>query len=338
MAQHEINRLASTADALSATQANMSQEIHSVRGMFNSIASQIPASAMLTSPSNAVTVNPTTAPPGYPMYGNSMGTNNFQSTPTGNTNTMAPGVQSYQVNANTVPTFDYNKLSAEQQQLLILNMNKLNGTLNYLENAVKDHDQLISDFQHRLNENDQYLRRNSLLAIGMKPPTEKEKLRGFKFADFVCEELNKLYGDKLTHPLSSEKHIDAAHVLPTRNKKKTVIIIQFISRIVRNEVFYAKRVLKQTGISICEHLTTHQLKLLDKTRNVLGKNVPVWTNQGTIFALVDNKKIPIRHDNDLKRLYYNNISHDRQSYSGNQTQYYTEHSTPQESSKTEKPA
>ena len=172
---------------------------------------------------------PTTAiPPGYMNHL----TSKFQAAP-----------------STAIPSGYINHLTTEQQQLLILQVNKLNQTIAFLENEWKTFDRLLADFEYELNEIKQYMRRNSLLIHGLCIPKDgnNKPLKGYAFADYVCEELNKHLSHVLVHKLSSDKHIDAAHVLPTQNKKKPVIIVKFMSKLVRNDI------LQQTGTQREKH-------------------------------------------------------------------------------------
>ena len=85
----------------------------------------------------------------------------------------------------------------------------------------------------------------------------------------------------------------------TKKNKKSVVVIKFNSRLVRNELFFNISVLKGTGITITEHLTKQRLELQDKVRKLLGENGRVWTSQGIIYGLVKGQKTSFKTQKDI---------------------------------------
>lgn len=187
-----------------------------------------------------------------------------------------------------------------------------------LERSIATQDQLVQQFVQEIHDLQQYTRKNSILVHGLELPTEKEDLQGYKFSNFVCDKLNQLFTPKesmseaaqekckkvqsLVGPVTSRTDIDATHVLPTKKKaKKTVIVVKFVSRLVRNEFFYNKSALKGTGITISEHLSPHQLDLQAQVRNALGYDAKVWTDQGKIFGIVKGQKQCFKSKSDIER-------------------------------------
>ena len=60
---------------------------------------------------------------------------------------------------------------------------------------------------------------------------------------------------------------------------KQIIIVRFVSRLVRNEIFASKSSLKDTPIAITEHLTATNLSLLKAAQKLVGvkKSMdPLW--------------------------------------------------------------
>ena len=85
------------------------------------------------------------------------------------------------------------------------------------------------------------------------------------------------------------------------SEKKTVVVVKFVSRLVRNELFYNKSVMKGTGVSLSEHLTKYKLDLQSKVRNALGDDARVWSSQGKIFGIVRGVKQSFNCEKDIER-------------------------------------
>ena len=82
--------------------------------------------------------------------------------------------------------------------------------------------------------------------------------------------------------------VDIAHPLPTARNGNTPIIIKFLRRSTRNQVFKRKRLFSRTGLAVTESLTKRRLSLLNEAKSLLGdKNV--WTYKGTVFTNINSK-------------------------------------------------
>ena len=76
-------------------------------------------------------------------------------------------------------------------------------------------------------------------------------------------------------------------------------MVRFISRDLRDELFYSKKSLKGTGYSISEHLTSYNIDLLRYAKEVVGRN-NAWSDQGMIYINTPNrKKVLIRNKDDV---------------------------------------
>ena len=93
--------------------------------------------------------------------------------------------------------------------------------------------------------------------------------------------------------------LDIAHPLPS--KKGTLVIVKFIHRTQKNEVYRKKRLLKGTKMIITESLTKHRLQLLEKAR-LEFKQCPVWSWKGEIFVFHNNKKKVIDDFIDITKI------------------------------------
>ena len=90
------------------------------------------------------------------------------------------------------------------------------------------------------------------------------------------------------------QHIKAAHPLRTRKNLSHVVIVRFNHRGICDDILDNKRHLKNhpSQVSVTEHLTDLNRKLVNDARDILGNN-KVWTRAGRVFGIVGTKKIPI---------------------------------------------
>ena len=104
--------------------------------------------------------------------------------------------------------------------------------------------------------------------------------------EFVNELTTRL-NDKL--PLNQElEDIDAAHRLPPNKKNKYPIIVKFLRRSIRNEIYAEKSNFGGTGIAVTKFLTK-RMQILNYAHKCFGfKNV--WSNQEKIFCHANEKK------------------------------------------------
>ena len=148
---------------------------------------------------------------------------------------------------------------------LIVNKIKL------LEEEAKDARYALDGFAARQNNIEQRSRLNNLIWHKANEADFAEKKQGSEFSEAVVTELNKLF--KLKKPLVSSD-IDASHFLRKAKPQSTKrnIIIRFVSRDRRNDLFYSKKLLKGTGMILTEQLTKHNLDILNYAKKVFGNN------------------------------------------------------------------
>ncbi|KAB0799171.1 hypothetical protein PPYR_07051 [Photinus pyralis] len=80
--------------------------------------------------------------------------------------------------------------------------------------------------------------------------------------------------------------IDICHRLPSDGKTQKPIIVKFVRRDIKNQIFYNKKKLKGTSIVIREDLTRHLMLLLKEAVNIFGSK-RVWTSDGKICVKTD---------------------------------------------------
>ena len=166
---------------------------------------------------------------------------------------------------------------------------------------VKKLQQNMDDVNYKLDEQEQYSRRNCLLFHGIKE-TDKEDTSA-KAKDII---------DTISEKLGSNLHIttdnfDRSHRLGSKtqhadDKKSRPIIVKFVSYSDRAKVFKNKSKLKGTGIVITESLTPRRMNILRQAKSTEGVQT-AWSMDGRIICLTnDGSKTVIRHVSDLDAL------------------------------------
>nr|CAB3263288.1 uncharacterized protein LOC108950143 [Phallusia mammillata] len=158
---------------------------------------------------------------------------------------------------------------------------ELNKNILNIETRVKQLEDRLSQQEQQLDDMEQYGRRNCLILHGCK---NVPKGSYWELEPYILNILNT----KIKLPLKVEKSdIDIAHTLPS--KKGTPIIIKFVRRTIRQEVFNNKRNLAGSGMVITESLTKKRLALVQRCREKCGER-STWTINGNVYVFHENKK------------------------------------------------
>ena len=154
----------------------------------------------------------------------------------------------------------------------------------------------LSAVERRQDDLEQYSRSNCLVIHGCENVPKSKPGKYLEIENFVCNTLNEHL--QLDSSLQ-ENDLDIAHPLPS--KKGTPIIVKFIRRTQKNEVYRKKRLLKGTKMTITESLTKRRLQLSEKARSEF-KQCPVWSWKGEIFVFHNNKKMLIDDFIDITKI------------------------------------
>lgn len=130
---------------------------------------------------------------------------------------------------------------------------------------------LKDEFSNKLDELQQYQRRNAVRIFGI--PERADENTDKLVVDLVKEKLN--------YALPASAICRSHRVGPKRGDKARPIIVKFISYRFRSEVFWRKKNLKDTGITISEDLTAARFQLLHVAMSRFGKS-NVWSQDGRI--------------------------------------------------------
>ena len=166
--------------------------------------------------------------------------------------------------------------------------NELNGmkeALLKLQQMIDSTMKRLSAVERRQDDLEQYSRSNCLVIHGCENVPKSKPGKYLEIENFVCNTLNEHL--QLDSPLQAND-LDIAHPLPS--KKGTPVIVKFIRRTQKNEVYRKKRLLKGTKMIITESLTKRRLQLLEKAR-LEFKQCPIWSWTGEIFVFHNNKKV-----------------------------------------------
>ena len=177
--------------------------------------------------------------------------------------------------------------------------NELNGmkeALLKLQQMIDSTMKRLSAVERRQDDLEQYSRSNCLVIHGCENVPKSKPGKYLEIENFVCNTLNEHL--QLDSPLQAND-LDIAHPLPS--KKGTPVIVKFIRKTQKNEVYRKKRLLKGTKMIITESLTKRRLQLLEKAR-LEFKQCPVWSWKGEIFVFHNNKKKVIDDFIDITKI------------------------------------
>ena len=141
----------------------------------------------------------------------------------------------------------------------------------------------VAKLEFSIHELEQYGRRNCIILQGLdKFPNVHNN-----YDEFLHKVINTL-----NHHLNLRLDIncvDIAHPLPAARNGNIPIIIKFLRRSTRNQVFKRKRLFSSSGLAVTESLTKRRLSLLNEAKSMFGdKNV--WTYNGTVFTNINSKR------------------------------------------------
>ncbi|KAG8237159.1 hypothetical protein J437_LFUL011208 [Ladona fulva] len=141
----------------------------------------------------------------------------------------------------------------------------LHEQLNYIMSRISILENVSTRFNEKLDDLEQYSRRNCLLIHGLQESAKED-----------CLAVTKEF---LTFNLGIQVNpcmLDRAHRIDKqRESKSRHMIVKFINYQDRARVWQAKKSLKSSGFVITESLTSYRMKLLNETRELLDKSKSV---------------------------------------------------------------
>lgn len=166
-------------------------------------------------------------------------------------------------------------------------INENTAVIEALKETINEKDKVINDLQVKLDDLEQYQRRQCLRVFGVEEGADED-------TDVKAIEIARKIGVDL-----SIEDIDRSHRIGVRNNDRPrPIIIKFVSYRKRSEVFHSKKNLKGSGVTIREDLTKMRHSLLKETINKYGVR-SVWTLDGVVIAKIGDQKRRITSSRDL---------------------------------------
>jgi len=168
---------------------------------------------------------------------------------------------------------------------------EIKSSVAQVKSQINTTDAAVRETSARLNDLEQYSRRNCLLLHGAVSPTSDT-------VQFILDTAKNTLGIDL-----SESDIDRAHPLPRRKgsdgQRPPPIVIKFVSYTARHKFFSAKSKLKGSKLFVTEQLTKENALLLRATREKMGNG---WSMDGRIYCLHDSVKKRVANRTDLDNM------------------------------------
>ena len=210
-----------------------------------------------------------------------------------------------------------------------LQLEKIDGNVFELENELSKTKNLVSQLQASLNEQQEQLDREKHFRSVMfarlndlEQYSRKNNLRIFGIADTDKKEsaneseklVLKLFKEKLGIHWLTQKDIEIAHRTGRYSEHSNrAIIVQLVSRKAKTEIILNRKKLKGTKITIAEDLTIENVRRL-KAVNDLDVCAQAWVFGGKIFAKNANeKKIEVRSTDDITENIFEDATNQRTS-------------------------
>ena len=157
---------------------------------------------------------------------------------------------------------------------------------------------------NELEDVKQYIKVENLVCHGLDDyPTDRNGyiVKGRKFSEYMARKFKALLPLTQTYEqiLSC---ISVAHTITGyKNPKNVMALVRFSNRDMRNVIFFAKKHLKGSNVSITEHLTPWTQGVLSKAKDLFGKQ-NAWTNQTKVKVSVGGFKYTMKSKQDCEEL------------------------------------
>lgn len=168
----------------------------------------------------------------------------------------------------------------------------VDGKVNKMELEIKELEENNEKLENKLNDLEQYGRRNNIRIYGINKGRSK-KIETNELEKEVVRQLNEKTGCALVN-----HQIEACHYL---DKSQNQVIVRFVSRKTRDEVFYRKKGFRGTKVSVTEDLTSKNYHLLKECQNHFDKKF-LWTKYGMVKLNLNGKIYNVRTMKDVENL------------------------------------
>lgn len=168
----------------------------------------------------------------------------------------------------------------------------VDGKVNKMELEIKELKENNEKLENKLNDLEQYGRRNNIRIYGINKGRSM-KIETNELEKEVVRQLNEKTGCALVN-----HQIEACHYL---DKSQNQVIVRFVSRKTRDEVFYRKKGFRGTKVSVTEDLTSKNYHLLKECQNHFDKKF-LWTKYGMVKLNLNGKIYNVRTMKDVENL------------------------------------
>lgn len=191
-----------------------------------------------------------------------------------------------QVLANLIKETLISSVVAELKKTIECN----NAVISELKAAVNSRDVKIQTLENKLDDLEQYQRRQCLRIFGVKEEeNEDTDKQAIEVAHKIGVDLQLCDIDR-SHRIGRRENSD----------RPRPIIVKFTSYRKRSEVFRSKRRLRSTGVVIHEDLTKARYHLLREAITKYGLN-NVWTQDGVVIVARGETKLRLTCWADLEK-------------------------------------
>ena len=197
--------------------------------------------------------------------------------------------------------FRYQPVSGNSQEK---DLHNLKALFSNLKKLVENRQKQLEEVEKKNDDLEQYSRSNCLIVHKCKDVPKTGKY--LECENYICDKLNG------SLPLDSPLQVnnkDIAHPLPSKkNVRGTPVIIKFLRRTQRNEIYAKKIAPKGKGMAITESLTKRHLQLLEAARDAFGWK-SVWSIMRNIYAFVGEKNRWLKTSRILLNLKHASVSY-----------------------------
>lgn len=174
----------------------------------------------------------------------------------------------------------------------LVKLNAFQDSINLSINLLKEDVKNLKDDTVLLSEklNNFEIRRNYNFIIIQGLKTEIKDL---------FEDVLHLFNDKMDITVSKNDINQCFYFgkKDTKNGRPRLIAVQFCRLWMRDLVFYKKKILKGSTVMICEMLTSDNLNLFKKARELFHNSA--WTYKGLVYVGDANRRKCIRCESDI---------------------------------------
>nr|CAI5845904.1 unnamed protein product [Callosobruchus analis]CAI5862106.1 unnamed protein product [Callosobruchus analis] len=181
----------------------------------------------------------------------------------------------------------------------------IEGRIGQLEQKIHENSAVLVDLKRDISdlksENDYLIKKYD----DLDQHDRRSNLRIFKLQEKDNEntafEVTQLLESKLGIKISHGDIISCNRIGKRAPNKVRSILVQFSIPSLKRSIYNKKKSLKGSGIVIKEDLTDRRLKLMEAAIEKCSLR-SVWSFMGDIFVLHNNKRVPIKCEDDLNKL------------------------------------